>query len=255
MLLLLLLLLLLVLLFLVYTVYYPPFWIIQYFQRRWPDVLWHVSTSEEVIALTIDDGPSAYTAEILEILKANDATATFFIIGSHVSNMKNGGDKILQELIRGGNELGNHAMYDEPAYKLQDDELVFQINQVDEIIRKAYEVVNGVSTTVDDDTAFPRYYRPGSGWFTTKMRNIVSRLQYKLVLGDVYPHDPQIRFAKVNAAHILRMARPGGIIICHDGRPWTLPMLRSVLPELKRRGYRVVNVTELLKYASSWHHI
>lgn len=251
MLLLLLLLLLLVLLFLVYTVYYPPFWIIQYFQHRWPDVLWHVSTSEKVIALTIDDGPSAYTAEILEILKVNDATATFFIIGSHVSNMKDEGDKILQELIRGGNELGNHAMYDEPGYKLPDDELVSQINQVDEMIQNAHNAVKGVPTTIENDIAFPRYYRPGSGWYTNKMRNIVSRLQYKLVLGDVYPHDPQIRFAKVNAAHILRMARPGGIIICHDGRPWTLPMLRSVLPELKRRGYRIVNVTELLQYESS----
>lgn len=251
MLLLLLLLLLLVLLFLVYIVYYPPFSIIQYFQRRWPDVLWHVSTSEKMIALTIDDGPSAYTAEILEILKANDATATFFIIGSHVSNMKDEGDEILQELIRGGNELGNHAMYDEPAYKLPDDELVSQINKVDEINRRAYEAVNGVPTSVEDDTTFPRYYRPGSGWYTTRMRNIVNRLRYKLVIGGVYPHDPQIPFAKVNAAHILRMARPGGIIICHDGRPWTLPMLRAVLPELKRRGYRIVKVTELLQYASS----
>jgi peptidoglycan/xylan/chitin deacetylase (PgdA/CDA1 family) len=214
-------------------------------------VLWHVSTSEKVIGLTVDDGPSIYTAEILETLKANDATATFFVIGSHVSNMKDNGDKILQELIRGGNELGNHAMYDEPAYKLQDDELVSQINQVDKIIRDAYEAVKGVPTTTEDGTAFQRYYRPGSGWFTTKMRNIVSRLRYKLVIGDVYPHDPQIPFAKVNAAHILHMARPGGIIICHDGRPWTLPMLRSVLPELKRRGYRIVNVTDLLKCTSS----
>lgn len=250
MLLLLLLILPLVLLVLAYAVYYPAFWIIQYFQRRWPDVLWHVFTSERVIALTIDDGPSAYTEEILEILKANDATATFFVIGSHVSNMKDDGDEILQNLIRGGNELGNHAMYDAPAYKLPDDELVSQINQVDEIIRNAYGAVNGVSGTFEGD-AFPRYYRPGHGWFSTKMRNIVSRLKYKLVLGDVYPHDPQIPFAKVNAAHILRMARPGGIIICHDGRPWTLPMLRSVLPELKRRGYRIVNITELLRYASS----
>lgn len=250
-LLLLLLLLLILLLFLLHAIYYPPFWIVRYFQRRWPDVLWHVSTSEKVIALTIDDGPSVYTAEILEILKTNDATATFFIIGSHVLNMKDEGDKILQELIRSGNELGNHAMYDEPAYKLPDDELGLQINQVDEIIRKAYEAVKGVPRTVKDDNEFPRYYRPGHGWYNTKMRNIVSRLRYKLVIGDVYPHDPQIPFAKVNAAHILRMARPGGIIICHDGRPWTLPMLRNVLPELRRRGYRIVNVTESLKYARS----
>ncbi|EEA27387.1 polysaccharide deacetylase (NodB), putative [Talaromyces marneffei ATCC 18224] len=204
-----------------------------------------------VIALTIDDAPSVYTTEIFEILKANDAIATFFIIGSHVSSMEDEGDKILQNLIHGGNELGNHAMYDEPAYKLPDDELVSQINQVDKIIQNAHEAAKGVPIATADDTAFPRYYRPGHGWYNAKMRSIVSRLRYKLVIGDVYPHDPQIPFARVNAAHILRMARPGGIIICHDGRPWTLPMLRSVLPKLKRRGYRIVNVTELLKYADS----
>ncbi|EED19853.1 polysaccharide deacetylase (NodB), putative [Talaromyces stipitatus ATCC 10500] len=214
-----------------------------------PDVLWQVSTPEKVIALTIDDGPSIYTAEILEILEANHATATFFIIGSHVSKLKDDRDKILQGLIRGGNELGNHGMYDEPACRLPDDELVSQINAVDKVIQNAYEAVNTVP--MDSNNTLPRYYRPGSGWYTTRMRNIVSRLRYKLVLGDVYPHDPQIPFAKVNAAHILRMARPGGIIICHDGRPWTLPMLRSVLPELKRRGYKVVHVTELLRYADS----
>lgn len=243
----LLLLLLLALAFL-YAIYYPPSWVIQYFQRRWPDVLWHVSTKEKVIALTIDDGPSVYTDEILDILKANDATATFFIIGSHVYNLREQGDRILQDLIRNGNELGNHAMYDEPAYKLQDDELVSQITEVNEIIHNAYKGAHGEA--VGEGDAMPRYYRPGHGFFHTRMRNIVTRLRHKLVEGNIYPHDPQIPYPRVNAGHILRMARPGGIIICHDGRPWTLPMLRIVLPELKRRGYRIVHVTDLLRCSS-----
>jgi peptidoglycan/xylan/chitin deacetylase (PgdA/CDA1 family) len=45
--------------------------------------------------------------------------------------------------------------------------------------------------------------------------------------------------------------RPGGIIICHDRRSWTAPMLQKVLPEMRRRGYRVVTVTELLKEAET----
>jgi peptidoglycan/xylan/chitin deacetylase (PgdA/CDA1 family) len=43
------------------------------------------------------------------------------------------------------------------------------------------------------------------------------------------------------------MLQPGGIIICHDRRSWTVPMLQKVLPEMRRRGYHVVTVTELLK--------
>jgi peptidoglycan/xylan/chitin deacetylase (PgdA/CDA1 family) len=79
------------------------------------------------------------------------------------------------------------------------------------------------------------------------MRALLHRLGYRLVLGDVYPHDPQVPFWKINAKHILSMVQPGSIIACHDRREWTAPMLQKVLPELTRRGYRVVTVSELLK--------
>jgi peptidoglycan/xylan/chitin deacetylase (PgdA/CDA1 family) len=218
-----------------YLVYKPPDSLIRFAQRRWPDVLWKVSTAEKIVALTIDDGPSAYTDEILQILKANEATATFFIIGSHMA----GHDETLQDLIRNGNELGNHAMYDEPSRSLPTGVLVDQIQAVEERIQEAY-----ARAQVDPPG---KYFRPGSGFFSEPMRHVVRRLGYRLVLGNVYPHDPQVPFWRVNASHILSMLHPGAIIICHDGRSWTAPMLRKVLPEIRRQGYRVASITELLK--------
>ena len=87
-------------------IYKPPRFLLRYFQHRWPDVLWRVSTSQKVIALTIDDGPSEYTDEIMEILNDNVVTATFFIIGSQIQ----GREETLQNLIRSGNELANHGI-------------------------------------------------------------------------------------------------------------------------------------------------
>ena len=87
-------------------IYKPPAFLLRYFQRRWPDVLWRVSTPSKVVALTIDDGPSEYTNEIRQILKSHGVTATFFIIGSQVA----GYEETLQDLVRDGNELGNHGM-------------------------------------------------------------------------------------------------------------------------------------------------
>jgi peptidoglycan/xylan/chitin deacetylase (PgdA/CDA1 family) len=78
---------------------------------------------------------------------------------------------------------------------------------------------------------------------------VVKGLGYRIVLGSVYPHDPLMRVWWVNAWYVLSMVRPGAVVICHDRRSWTVPMLRKVLPELKRRGYRVVNLTELLREA------
>jgi peptidoglycan/xylan/chitin deacetylase (PgdA/CDA1 family) len=217
-----------------YIIYKPPSFLIRYFQHRWQDILWQVPTHSKIIALTIDDGPSEYTDEIMQVLKANEATATFFIIGSQVA----GREEILQNLIRNGNELGNHAMNDEPSRSLSDAVLASQIESVRGKLHDAYAAVNVEGP--------PNYFRPGSGFFSDRMRKNLQKLGYRLVLGNIYPHDPQIPFWRVNARHILSMLRPGGIIICHDRRSWTVPMLKKVLPEMRRRGYRIVTITELL---------
>jgi peptidoglycan/xylan/chitin deacetylase (PgdA/CDA1 family) len=218
-----------------YIIYKPPSFVISQFQRRWPDVLWSVSTQEKIIALTIDDAPSEFTSEITSILADNDAHATFFVIGAQVS----GRETILRDLVRAGHELGNHAMRDEASRSLPERTLVEQIHEVEDMIREAYD-------DVEPGRSPPRYFRPGSGLFSDGMRAMASRLGYRIVLGSIYPHDPQIKAWRVNAAHILSMVKPGGIIICHDRRSWTAPMLREVLPKMREMGYRIVSVTELL---------
>ncbi|KAF9894632.1 hypothetical protein FE257_006520 [Aspergillus nanangensis] len=221
-----------------YLIYKPPSLLIRYFQHHWPDTLWHVPLppSQKLIALTIDDAPSPYTADILAALRENSAHATFFLIGSQIPSR----EESLHELIRRGNELANHAMHDEPSRSLSDAELEGQLGQVQDRIRAAYEAV-GAREPVQ------RWFRPGSGFFSERMRGLVGRLGYRIVLGSVYPHDAQIPWWWVNARHVLSIVKPGGIIICHDRRPWTAKMLRKVLPELARRGYRVVTVSELVK--------
>ncbi|CAI6338285.1 unnamed protein product [Periconia digitata] len=221
-----------------YLVYKPPTFLINIFVHHFPSVIWHVNTSEKIVALTIDDAPSTHTRDILNILKENDAHATFFVLGDQVP----GREDILKEAVQQGHELGNHAMHDEPSVKLPESELIMQMDQVDGMINTAYN-------TSGTDARPPRFFRPGSGFFSKRMRARMDMLQYRIVLGDIYPHDPQIPYWRVNAAHILSMLKPGGIIICHDRRSWTLPMLRKVIPEIKRRGYQITTVTDLIKVA------
>ncbi|KAF3007885.1 hypothetical protein E8E13_010971 [Curvularia kusanoi] len=218
-----------------YCIYKPPNTLIRYFQHRWPDVLWHVPTREKVIALTIDDAPSEHTQGILDALRDHDAHATFFVIGGQVG----GREAVLEEMVKRGMELGNHAMHDEPSRALEAAVLAQEMDTVDRAINATYAAVHVPRP--------PRYFRPGSGFFSTRMREQVSESGYQMVLGSIYPHDPQIPYPAVNARHVLSMARPGGIIICHDRRGWTVPMLRKVLPELKRRGYTITTVTGLLE--------
>ncbi|GAE00105.1 hypothetical protein PVAR5_8840 [Paecilomyces variotii No. 5] len=179
-----------------YLIYKPPGPLINHFQRRWPDVVWRVATPEKVVALTIDDAPSEYTDEILQILKSHNAKATFFVIGSQIA----GREESLIDLIRNGNELGNHAMYDEPSRNLSDSILEGQIRTAQAMIQDIYDSAGVLEKP-------QQYFRPGSGFFSTRMRELLMKLGFRLVLGDVYPHDPQLPFWRINAGHILSMSQ------------------------------------------------
>lgn len=223
-----------------YCIYKPPRYLIGYLRSTYPDVLWEETITEKVIALSIDDAPSDHTEEIMQVLEDNDAHATFFVIGSQVEGRK---DK-LQKLVRNGHELGNHAMHDEPSRSLGDDQLLAQIYTVKGMLTAIYRAEGKILPN--------NYFRPGSGFFSRRMRELLGNRGFRITLGSIYPHDPQIPYPDTNAKHILSMAHPGGIIICHDRRSWTAPMLRIVLPELKKRGYKIVTITDLVKAANPW---
>jgi peptidoglycan/xylan/chitin deacetylase (PgdA/CDA1 family) len=239
-LLLLLLLLLLPLAMCLYVVYRPPALLVRFMMGRFPDVLWRVDTGDrKVVALTIDDAPSQHTPDILRVLRENGAHATFFVIGSQAQGQAR--EDVLRDVVLGGNELGNHAWRDEGSAALGDEQLRDEMAAVKAIIRQTYAAEGAPPP--------PNYFRPGGGFFSARMRALADRLGYRIVLGDVYPHDPQMPWPALNSWHIMSMVRPGSIVICHDRRAWTVPMLETVLPELRRRGYEVVTVTQLLAEA------
>ncbi|KAK4127115.1 carbohydrate esterase family 4 protein [Parathielavia appendiculata] len=238
-------LLVLVLLFLpLYVIYKPPSPLLRYLSYRWSDVLFRVwlPPSKPLVALTIDDSPSDHTRAILSALRDSDAHATFFVIGSQVA----GREDVLRDIVRAGHELANHGMRDEPATALTTDELEGQIRTTQEMIDAAYLAWGRKPPAPGHHLRGARYYRPGSGFFSDRIRGVARKLGYRVVLGSIYPHDAQIGWAWLNAKHVLSMLSPGGIVICHDRRSWTEPMLRRVLPEMKKRGYQAVTLTELL---------
>ncbi len=76
----------------------------------------------------------------------------------------------------------------------------------------------------------------------------LARHGYTCALGSAYAYDCHVPSEWYVATHILLNTRPGSIIILHDGsegRRQTAAVLRRVLPELRRRGYRVMTLSEL----------
>lgn len=215
-----------------FALWTAPRWLVPRIAAFSPGCLYAVQTTERAAAFTFDDGPDAgHTDEILEVLKANDAHATFFFVSSHVP----GNEALLTRLVAQGQEIGNHTMRVESSMRLSP-------SAFDASVREAGSVLSRFGPV--------RWVRPGSGLYNTRMLGTIQGAGYRCALGSVYPFDPQLRSPVIASAYILANVRPGAVVILHerDARgPRTVATLKRVLPVLRSRGYRIVTLSELAR--------
>ncbi len=199
-----------------------------------PRVLYAVDTDQPVVALTLDDGPDPRTTPaLLALLERYHAKATFFVIAERAASQP----ELVADIVAAGHELGNHMTRDEPSIDLPPDQFERELLEADRILSRYAPV---------------HWFRPGSGWYDDWMLDIVARHDYRTVLGTVYPLDAHLPWPWFAERFVLWRAQPGAIIILHDhGKRGarTLRTLSAVLPELRRRGLRVVTVSELIAAA------
>lgn len=205
---------------------------------RHPDVVYSIYTDQQVVALTIDDGPDPVSTRlILDTLAENEATATFFVIANRIP----GNEALLEEIVASGHELGNHLTRDEPS-----------INLLPATFES--ELIHSHATL--SEYSQPHWFRPGSGWYDEWMLEILAKYDYRCVLGSIYPLDVQIASTWFAKQIILWNIKPGAIIILHDSGSRGLRTARTlskVLPELRKKGYRIVSLTELWSMAALHH--
>jgi len=202
---------------------------------------WHVNTDKKVIALTFDDGPNQpFTGQIADIIESHGGRATFFVVGKNCERFKG----TAGEMAKRGHQIGAHS-YRHAFHRYIVDPLY-----KDEIIRtKAILKKEGVTTSL---YRFPWLFR------TPWLINAVKKAGYQMPISGQFSHafEPfQIRADKI-VAHTLKIARPGSIIIFHDGynaqaadRKQTVEAVRQVTKKLADEGFSFVTVAELLALA------
>lgn len=207
-----------------------PRWFVPRLAAGSPRCLYTVPTAERVVALTFDDGPdTASTPPLLDVLHAHEARATFFLIADRIP----GCEPLVARLLAAGHELGNHLTRNEPS-------ILLPLNAFTAAVREAGIVLQRFGPV--------RWLRPGSGWYNSTMLEIIEREGYRCALGSIYPYDAHVPSVRLAATHILANARPGAVIVMHEGGARgrrTVQILRLVLPVLRARGYRVMTLSEL----------
>lgn len=211
-----------------------PRWLVSHLATRFPGCLYAIETTAPIVALTIDDGPDSLTTpDLLRELRDHDAQATFFLISGNVA----GNDSTVAAIIEDGHEIGNHLTRDQPSIALTPVEF-------DSAIVSAGRALSRFGPV--------RWARPGGGRYNQRMVATMRRRGYQCALGSVYPYDAEIPSSRLSSAFVLAHARPGAIIVLHDGGDRgrrTTVTLQRVLPELRRRGLRVVTLSEMADLA------
>ena len=198
---------------------------------------------DKVIALTFDDGPwHEYTEQILDILKENDAKATFFTVGNRVAGLAD----VVKRAYDEGNQICTHT-WDHAAGSGQGVNLGYMSAQ-----EQLDEVLNGYNAIAEaTGHEASHIIRVPGGNFPESTASILAGIVNAEIGWNVDTNDWQKPGANVIHDRIMQV-EPGNIVLMHDGggdRSQTVEALRSALPQLREQGYRFVTIDELLAYA------
>ncbi len=193
-----------------------------------PDARFYFDCSEKIVALTLDDGPDPdYTEAIVKVLDANDAKATFFVVGEHAK------PKFLETIVNSDHELGHHALSEEVLTELSNQSIRDNIDT-------AHRVISEYAT--------PHWFRPPKGRYNDFIVQYTRNKGYELVLADVYPFDHLISSTAFNFWYVKQFVKKGSIIVLHErnGRgKQTLNTLEKLLPYLKNKGFEIASLSEV----------
>ncbi len=182
------------------------------------------------VALTFDDGPSPYTDRLLQILKDNDAKATFFEIGNKVAANPAGAKRV----VDAGMELGSHTWEHPNMTTIPPEDIAAQFSRANDAI---------VAATGRK----PALYRPAGGLSNPAVRQAAGNFGLAEILWDVIPFD-WANDSNTAATRQVLMAqiKPGSVVLFHDTYSSTVDLVYQFIPVLKANGYRLVTVSELL---------
>ena len=197
------------------------------------------TTSEKVIALTIDDGSDGTNyAKILQVLDKHQVKATFFLTGTGAQNHP----KMVRNTVAKGHDIGNHS-YNHPDFtKISTTQMKNQLNQTETIIKN----ITGKTTKP--------YFRAPYGSTNTTVLNTVGNAGYAYTFHwTVDTLDWTGNATTTIYNRVMNGLQPGAIILMHAGygAKNTAAALDKIIPAIKNKGYKFVTISQLMKQPSS----
>ena len=195
---------------------------------------------EHQVAITFDDGPDPrWTPKILDILKAANVKATFFVVGVNAEHYP----ALVRRIVAEGHEIGNHTYYHPNLALCWPEHIKLELNATQLLL----ETITGRATTL---------FRPPyasdtgpTGLSELTPLKIAEDLNYLVVLENIDPQDWAKPGVDIILRRIKQQRRDGSVILLHDAggdRSQTVEALPQILDWLHTRGDTVVPLSTLL---------
>ncbi|MBQ1100180.1 polysaccharide deacetylase family protein [Streptomyces sp. b94] len=201
--------------------------------------------------MTADQGPRAAAGErfdnpqLIATLRELKVPATVFMTGRWAEEYPDEARSIGRDPRF---EIANHS-YSHYAYT---DDCYGLPNVSKERMRSDVERAYAAFREAGVRNAMPYFRFPGGCYDKAALGELtatgVTAVQWDVVSGDAFATD-----ADAVARQVLDGVRPGSVVVMHCTRsaaPVTEQVVRKVVPELRRQGYRFVKVSELIGAAN-----
>ncbi|MFD8429045.1 polysaccharide deacetylase family protein [Streptomyces coelicoflavus] len=201
--------------------------------------------------MTADQGPRAASGErfdnpqLIATLRRLKVPATVFMTGRWAEEYPDQARSIGRDpRFEVANHSYSHYAYTDDCYGLptvSKDDMRADLERAYAAFEKA-----GVPNPM------PYFRFPGGCYDKAALKELsatgVTAVQWDVVSGDAFATD-----ADAVTRQVLDGVRPGSVVVMHCTRsaaPVTEEVVRAVVPELRRRGYRFVKVSELIGAAN-----
>lgn len=187
-----------------------------------------IDQNKKMIALTYDDGPSAFTPIVLDALAKHGGHATFFVVGNKVNRYAGS----VRRAVSMGCEIGNHT-YDHSNLK--------NLSTV-----QVQSVLNQTNQAVKNQSGFQiRLVRPPYGSYNSV---VSAAAGMPIIMWSIDTLDWKTRSTSATIQCVQQKAYDGAVVLMHDLHQPTALAADAVVKYLKNAGYQLVTISELAAY-------
>lgn len=191
-----------------------------------------IDPDKPMVALTFDDGPGAYTPQVLDALEKYGVRATFFLVGENLAESKS---NTLKRMVDLGCELGSHTT---DHTNLHNVSTAVGVKKIKDVMEEIKELTGGYECSV---------YRPPYGNYTKEIVNTLASEGKYAINWSVDTLDWKNREVSWVTQQATTGIYDGDIILMHDIHKTTVDSVDGIIKSLLDQGFQIVTVSEMME--------